>query len=117
MSGEQWGQLFGFLGSLGTFLAAVGAYLKARTTEKKIDTTEKKIDENTAETKNGHAVKEKMLEETAYWRTRALKLEVKADRADSLESAMQILPEGRAFRAALERQYGWRNLETTNHEQ
>lgn len=72
----------------------------------------KDLAENTEETKNGHAAKQKLAEEIAHLRGQVMKAEIKAARADSLETAMKLSPEGRAFLAVLEKNYGWRVAET-----
>lgn len=98
MTGDQLAQL---VIALATLITAAATWLKQRTTEKKID-------ENTIETKNGHAIKERLAEEVVFWRKEAMKYQIKAARGDAVEEAMKLSPEGRAFLAVLEKNYGWR---------
>lgn len=71
--------------------------------------------ENTRETKgakeaaeNGTALKERLAEEALFWRKEAMRAQIKSRRGEAIEEAMKLSPEGRAFLAVLEKNYGWR---------
>jgi hypothetical protein len=98
---------------LGLYIAAVGAAAiaaieVARRVIIAFKDLKKDIAENTAETKNGHATKAQLVDELVALRNETMSLRAKQARLESIEAAMLLLPEGRTFRDALDKHYGWR---------
>jgi hypothetical protein len=98
---------------LGLYIAAVGAAAiaaieVARRVMAALKDLKKDLAENTAETKNGHEARQKMIDELATLRNETMSLRAKQARLESIEAAMLLLEEGRAFRDALDKHYGWR---------